>query len=265
MSDTNVDHNNGDEEQLAEGTLLSHLIELRSRVVKSVATVVVLLICLVPFTQKIFDLVAYPLMAKLPAGHKMLATHPASTFFTPFKTTVFVAILLAMPVILYQVWSFVSPGLYRREKRFAVPLLVSSVVLFYTGMLFAYYVVFPLMFSFFSRTTPSGVQFSPDIAEYLSFVMTLLFAFGVAFEVPIATVLLTLTGLISLKKLRSFRPYVLLGCFVVAMFLTPPDAISQTLLAVPMYALYEGGILMARVLLPDKAVEADEAEADGKS
>jgi sec-independent protein translocase protein TatC len=256
---------NGEEEQLAEGTLLSHLIELRSRVVKSVAAVVVLIICLVPFTQKIFDLVAYPLMAKLPAGHKMLATHPASTFFTPFKTTVVVAVFLAMPVILYQVWSFVSPGLYKREKRFAVPLLVSSVVLFYTGMVFAYYVVFPLMFSFFSRTTPEGVQFSPDIAEYLKFVMTLLFAFGVAFEVPVATVLLTWTGLLSLKKLRSYRSYVLLGCFVIAMFLTPPDAISMTMLAVPMYLLYEGGILMAKFMVPEKAADADEAEAEGSA
>lgn len=248
-------------EQLAEGTLLSHLIELRTRLVRAVVAIGIAFVCLVPFTQKIFMFVSKPLMAQIPGG-KMLATHPASPFLTPFKTTMFVALFIAMPVVLYQAWEFVAPGLYKREKRFAVPLLISSIVLFYLGILFAYYVVFPLVFAFFTHAAPSIVQVSPDIGEYLDFVLTLFFAFGVAFEVPIATVILVWSGLLSLKRLRSVRPYVFLGCFVIGMFLTPPDMISQTMLALPMYALYESGIFMAKIMLPEKAREEEPEEPE---
>lgn len=247
-----------DEELLAEGTLVSHLIELRSRLIKSVAAVAVVFLCLVPFTRRIFTLIATPLMERLPAEGRMIATQVASPFLTPFKLTLFVAVFLAMPAVLFQAWQFVAPGLYRKEKRFAVPLLVSSIVLFYAGTAFAYYVVFPLMFRFFAAANPPGVTMMTDIGAYLDFVLTIFFAFGVAFEVPIATVMLVWTGLISLDSLRRTRPYVFLGAFVVGMFLTPPDVISQTLLALPMYLLYETGIWMSRLMVPDK--DAPEAE-----
>lgn len=259
-----ADYPHDDEEQLAEGTLLSHLVELRSRLVKSVMAIGGVFLVLLPFMQRIFTLVALPLMKKLPADSKMIAFKPASPFLTPVKTTLFVALFLAMPVVLYQIWAFVSPGLYKRERRFAMPLLVSSIVLFYMGLLFAYYVIFPIMFGFLARVTPAQVQLAPDIGEYLDFVLTLFFAFGVAFEVPVGTVILIWSGLVSIDKLKSLRPYVFLGCFVVGMFLTPPDMISQTLLALPMYALYEGGIIMSRILLREKlaAAAAEKAEEE---
>jgi sec-independent protein translocase protein TatC len=247
-------------EQLAEGTLLSHLVELRSRIVKATLAVAVVFGCLVPFSQRIFTLVARPLMEKLPEGGSMIVTRPAGPFLTPFKTTLFVALFIAMPVVLYQAWEFVAPGLYKREKRFAMPLLISSIVLFYAGIAFAYYAVFPLMFAFFARVAPAGVQVTPDISEYLDFVLTLFLAFGVAFEMPIATVMLIWSGLVSVKKLRAARPYVFLGCFVIGMFLTPPDMISQTLLALPMYLLYEGGLTLARILVPEKMASASDED-----
>lgn len=253
--------NDSDEkEELAEGTLISHLVELRSRLMKVVLSVAVVFICLVPFAQEIFTLVADPLMSRLPEGSTMIATRPAAPFLTPFKTAMFVALFVAMPVVLYQLWEFVAPGLYKREKRFAFPLLISSIVLFYTGIAFAHYVVFPLMFSFFAQATPVGVEMMTDINEYLSFILTLFLAFGLAFEVPIATMMLIWSGLVSVEKLRSARAYVFLGAFVIGMFLTPPDVISQTLLALPMYLLYEAGLIMSRIMLPEKtgAVE-DEA------
>jgi sec-independent protein translocase protein TatC len=249
-----------DEEQLAEGTLMSHLLELRSRIMKAVAAIVVVFLGLVPFTQRVFEIVSKPLIAALPEGAEMIATEVASPFFTPFKTTFFVAVFLAMPVVLFQVWQFVAPGLYKREKRFAVPLLVSSIVLFYLGIAFAYFVVFRIMFAFFARVVPEGVAMTPDISEYLSFVLGLFLAFGVAFEVPIATVMLIWSGLVSVKSLRKARPYVLLGAFVVGMLMTPPDIFSQTLLAVPMYMLYEGGLVMARILVPHKMGSAPQVD-----
>jgi sec-independent protein translocase protein TatC len=241
-----------EQEQLAEGTLMSHLLELRSRIMKAVAAVVVVFLCLVPFTQRIFEVVSKPLLAALPEGGELIATEVASPFLTPFKTTFFVAVFLAMPVVLFQVWQFVAPGLYKREKRFALPLIVSSILLFYLGIAFAYFVVFRIMFTFFAKVVPEGVAMTPDISEYLSFVLSLFLAFGVAFEVPIATVMLIWSGLVSEKSLRKARAYVLLGTFVVGMVLTPPDVFSQTLLAVPMYLLYEGGLIMARILVPQK-------------
>jgi sec-independent protein translocase protein TatC len=233
-------------EELAEGTLLSHLVELRSRLLKIAAAIVVVFIVLLPFSGKIFSLVSEPLRDVLPGG-AMIATAVASPLLTPFKLTFFAALFIAMPIVLYQAWAFVAPGLYRKEKRFAIPLLASSIVLFYAGIAFAYFVVFPLMFNFFTSIAPEGVEVQTDIAQFLDFVTTIVFAFGLAFEVPIATVLIVWTGLVSIDKLSVARPYVFLGAFVVGMFLTPPDVFSQTLLAVPVYLLYELGIIMAKV------------------
>jgi sec-independent protein translocase protein TatC len=241
------------EEQLAEGTLMSHLLELRSRMMKAVLAVIAVFVCLVPFANRVFEYVSQPLRDALPEGSEMIVTDVAAPFITPFKTAFFVAVFIAMPVVLFQVWQFVAPGLYKREKRFAIPLMLSSVVLFYTGIAFAYFIVFRVMFAFFASVTPGGVAMTPDISAYLSFVLGIFLAFGLAFEVPIATVMLIWSGLVSTASLKKARPYVFLGAFVVGMFLTPPDVFSQTLLAIPMYLLYEGGLLMARVLLPEKA------------
>jgi sec-independent protein translocase protein TatC len=250
---TKPENHEPEKEQLAEGTLMSHLLELRSRLMKAVLAVVVVFLCLVPFTQRVFEVVSAPLIAVLPEGSEMIATDVASPFLTPFKTAFFVAIFIAMPVVLFQVWQFVAPGLYKHEKRFAVPLILSSIVLFYAGIAFAYFVVFKIMFSFFAQVIPGGVAMTPDISAYLSFVLGIFLAFGLAFEVPIATVMLIWSGLVSIKTLRSIRPYMFLGAFVVGMLLTPPDVFSQTLLAIPMYLLYEGGLIMARLMLPEKA------------
>lgn len=241
------------EEPLEEASLISHLIELRSRLVKASLAVLAVFICLVPFAQQIFTMVADPLMAKLPEGSTMIATQVASPFLTPFKTTLFVALFFAMPVVIYQIWAFVAPGLYRREKRFAIPMVVSSIVLFYCGIAFAYWVVFPLMFAFFTSVTPDGVSMMTDINAYLDFILTIFFAFGIAFEVPIATVMLVATGLTTTESLQNKRPFIFLGAFVAGMLLTPPDVISQTLLAVPVYLLYESGIIMSRVMLKTKS------------
>ena len=235
-------------EELQEDTLLSHLIELRSRLLKAGSAVLVFFVVLAPFSDVVFKQVALPLMQKLPEGSTMIATQVASPFLTPFKTTMFAALFLAMPVVLYQLWSFAAPGLYKKEKKFAVPLLVSSVGLFYLGAAFAYVVVFPLMFGFFTSAAPAGVSVMTDISSYLDFVLVLFFAFGVAFEVPIATVILVWSGLTSIETLEKNRAFVFLGAFIVGMLVTPPDVISQTLLAVPVYLLYECGILLSKVL-----------------
>lgn len=248
-----------DDEDLAEGTLLSHLIELRGRLLKIFAAVILLFICLLPWSADIFSIASRPLMDVLPGG-KMIATEVASPLITPFKLTFFVALFLGMPVVLYQVWAFVAPGLYKKEKRFAMPLLGTSIVLFYLGVAFAYYLVFPLIFKFFTGIAPQDVEVQTDISKYLDFITTIIFAFGLAFEVPIATVLVVWTGLTSPKKLAAARPYVFLGAFVVGMFLTPPDIISQTLLAVPVYLLFELGILMSKVFAI-REQEPEEAEA----
>jgi len=256
----NADATDG-EEGLAEGTLISHLIELRGRLLKIAGSVVVVFIALLPWSSEIFELVARPLLAVLP-GAKMIATQVASPLLTPFKLTFYVALFAAMPVVLYQIWAFVAPGLYRKEKHFAIPLLASSIVLFYLGIAFAYYVVFPLIFGFFTAVAPAQVEVQPDIAQFLDFITTIIFAFGLAFEVPVATVLVVWTGLTTPKALSKARPYVFLGAFVLGMFLTPPDLISQTLLAVPIYILFELGILMSRIFVRRKDEPEDEqAEA----
>ena len=235
-------------EELQEDTLLSHLIELRSRLLNAGSAVLVFFVVLAPFSDVVFKQVALPLMQKLPEGSTMIATQVASPFLTPFKTTMFAALFLAMPVVLFQLWSFAAPGLYKKEKKFAVPLLVSSVGLFYLGAAFAYVVVFPLMFGFFTSAAPAGVSVMTDISSYLDFVLVLFFAFGMAFEVPIATVMLVWSGLTSIETLEKNRAYVFLGAFIVGMLITPPDIISQTLLAVPVYLLYECGILLSKVI-----------------
>jgi len=244
------DNHEPEEEQLAEGTLMSHLLELRSRLMKAVFAIVIVLIGLTPFSQRVFEYVSEPLRRVVPGG-KLIVTKVASPFLTPFKTTFFVALFIAMPYVLFQVWQFVAPGLYRREKRFAMPLLVSSILLFYIGIAFAYFVVFQVMFTFFARVTPEGVAMTPDIDAYLDFVLEMFLAFGLVFEVPIATLMLVWSGLVSLQALTKARPYMLLVAFVVGLLLAP-DVFSQTLLAVPMYLLYESGLLLARYMLPEK-------------
>ena len=205
------------------------------------------------YSNDLFSFVSQPLIAKLPQGGNLIATGVMSPFTTPFKLSFFAALFLAMPYVIYQLWAFVAPGLYRNERRFAVPLLVSSILLFYVGMAFAYYFVFPVMFQFFASTTPKGVAMMTDINNYLDFVLTMFFCFGLAFEVPVAVVLLVLMGMVRIEKLKANRGYVLVGIFILAAFLTPPDAISQCSLAVPMYLLYEGGIIMARILARERA------------
>jgi sec-independent protein translocase protein TatC len=244
------DNHELEEEQLAEGTLMSHLLELRSRLMKAVFAIVIVLIGLTPFSQRVFEYVSDPIRRVVPGG-KLIVTKVASPFLTPFKTTFFVALFIAMPYLLFQVWQFVAPGLYRREKRFAMPLLVSSILLFYIGIAFAYFVVFQVMFTFFARVTPEGVAMTPDIDAYLDFVLEMFLAFGLVFEVPIATLMLVWSGLVSLQSLTKARPYMLLVAFVVGL-LHAPHVFSQTLLAVPMYLLYESGLLLARFMLPEK-------------
>ena len=254
-------------ENLAEGTLMSHLLELRNRLMKAMLGVLIAFVPCAIYANELFTLIAQPLIDKLPKGTLLIATSVVSPFMTPFKVAFYVSLFAAMPVVLYQIWAFVAPGLYRREKRFAVPLLVSSVFLFYSGAVFAYFAVFPVMFSFLVSTAPTVVNYMPDMTSYLDFVLTLFFAFGIAFEMPVAVVLLVLTGLVKVETLATNRGYVIIGIFVVAAFLTPPDAISQTIMAVPMYLLYEGGLVMARVMQKMRreaaeAAEKEEAEAN---
>jgi len=226
-------------------TLFDHLLELRTRLLHAVLGVLVVFCSLIYFTQDIYQYVAQPLLAVMPAGTQMIATDVASPFFTPFKLTIVLSIFIAMPYILYQVWSFIAPGLYKNEKRLIAPLMFGSTVLFYGGIAFAYYVVFPVVFAFFSSVAPEGVTIATDISSYLDFVLKLFFAFGVAFEIPIAIILMCWTGVTTPDSLRTKRPYIVVGAFVVGMLLTPPDIISQTMLAVPMLLLFEVGIIIA--------------------
>ncbi|GAA0474833.1 MULTISPECIES: Sec-independent protein translocase subunit TatC [Tatumella] len=226
--------------------LISHLIELRKRLLYCIVSILVIFLCLVYFSNDIYQLVAAPLIRQMPTGASMIATDVASPFFTPIKLTIIVSVFLAVPVILYQLWAFVAPALYRHERRLIMPLLFSSSLLFYIGVCFAYFIVFPLAFGFFAKTVPHGVQIATDISNYLDFVMALFLAFGVAFEVPVAIVLLCWTGITSPEDLKKKRPYMLVGAFVVGMLLTPPDVFSQTLLAIPMYCLFEVGVFFSR-------------------
>lgn len=225
-------------------SLVAHLIELRGRVLKAIVSVFVVFLCLVYFAQDLYHWLATPLLDTLPENAQMIATDVASPFFAPFKLTMVLSFFIAIPVVLYQIWGFVAPGLYKNEKRLVVPLLVSSTLLFYLGMAFAYYVVFPLAFSFFTSVAPEDVVINTDISSYLNFVLKIFFAFGLAFEIPVAVVLMCWTGVTTPDALRAKRPYVIVGVFVLGMLLTPPDIISQTLLAIPMWILYEFGIVV---------------------
>ena len=260
MSDDIENEDSDSKQDLAEGTLMSHLVELRGRLLKIAAAVIIVFLVLFPFSGEIFSFVSEPIREVLP-GQALIATGVASPLLTPLKLTFFAALCLAMPIVLYQVWAFVAPGLYLKEKHFAIPLLVSSILLFYAGVAFAYFVVFPLMFNFFTGIAPEGVEVMTDISLYLDFITTIVLAFGLAFEVPIATVLVVWTGLTTPKKLGAARPYVLLGAFVIGMLLTPPDVISQTLLAIPVYLLFELGIFMSRFFVR----KSEEPETEGEA
>ena len=235
-------------ETLAEGTLISHLLELRTRLLRAITVVLIATVPCMIFANDLFTYIARPLRKVLPPGATMIATSVIAPLMAPFKLAFYIALVIAMPYVLFQAWGFIAPGLYRHEKRFALPLLVSSILLFYAGIAFAYFVVFPLMFAFFTATAPPGVQMMTDMTQYLDFVLVLFLAFGIAFEIPIAIVLLVWTGLVRLETLRRNRGYVLIAVFVQAAVITPPDVVSQTAMALPMYALYEVGIVMARIL-----------------
>lgn len=226
-------------------SLFDHLLELRNRLLRSILGVLIVFCCLVYFAQDIYQYVAQPLLATMPEGSQMIATDVASPFFAPFKLTLVLSLFIAMPFVLYQVWSFVAPGLYSNEKRMIAPLMLGSTFLFYSGIAFAYFLVFPVVFGFFTSVAPEGVVIATDISSYLDFILKLFFAFGAAFEIPIAIILMCWTGMTTPDSLREKRPYVVVGAFVIGMLLTPPDIISQTMLAVPMLILFEVGIIIA--------------------
>ncbi len=237
-------------------TLIEHLIELRKRLITSLLSIGGIFICLVWFANDIYTLVSKPIRDVLPDGSTMIATEITSTFFAPFKLTLFVAFILSAPVILHQIWRFISPGLYAHEKKIAIPLLTSSVLLFYLGIAFAYFVIFPIVMNFFAYVGPEDIKLTPDINLYLNIALKLFFAFGFAFEIPVATLLLIWSGITTTERLSEMRRYVFLFCFIFGMLLTPPDIISQTLLAIPMWLLFEGGIFLAKIL-PLKTKPAD--------
>ena len=252
-----------DIEQSKAGSLMSHLVELRDRVVRMVLAILIIFLALFYWANDIYIYLAEPLTRHLPEGANMIAIDVASPFLTPFKLVLMLAVFLAMPVILYQAWAFVAPGLYANEKRIARPLLVSSILLFYAGVAFAYYVVFPLVFGFFTRIGPEIVNISTDIGRYLDFVLALFFGFGLAFEVPIATIILVAIGLTTPKKLSEKRPFVIVGAFIIGMLLTPPDVISQVLLALPMWLLFEAGLIASAIIFKDREQEAEDEDEPG--
>lgn len=245
-----------------EQPLISHLVELRQRLMRAVLAVFLIFLGLFYFANDLYLFMSAPLTALLPEGTSMIATDVTSPFFAPFKLTLVAAIVLAMPYILHQIWSFIAPGLYTNEKQLAIPLLVSSILLFYAGIAFAYFVVFPLIFGFFTSVGPENVAVMTDISSYLNFVLKLFFAFGITFEIPIATLLLIKSGAVTAKDLAAKRAYVVVVCFVFGMLLTPPDIISQSLLAVPMWLLFELGLFMSRFIFKNKAKSETEEEAD---
>ncbi len=250
-----------DNSVIAEGTLVSHLLELRDRLLRAILAVIVVFVCLAPFANELYVILAKPLMSALPEGNSMISTEPHGPFFVPFKFAFACAFAIAVPYLLYQMWSFVAPGLYNHEKRLVMPILVSSSLLFYLGIVFAYFVVFPIVFSFFANSAPDGVQVMTDINAYFGFVVKLFFAFGLAFEVPIATIILVRLGMTTPASLATKRPYIIIGAFVLGMLMTPPDIFSQTLLAVPVWLLFEVGLFFSRYFVqPDD--EADQEETD---
>ena len=249
---------NNPEQGQQEQPLMSHLVELRNRLLHVVLAVLVIFLGLFYFANDMYLILVEPLSAILPEDGSMIATGVASPFLVPFKLTIVLAIFLAVPYILHQLWGFIAPALYQHEKKFAIPLLLSSIVLFYAGIAFAYFVVLPLAFSFFTSVGPQGVSLMPDISNILNFILKMFFAFGIAFEIPIATFLMVLMGITTVESLSEKRPYIFLGCFVVGMLVTPPDVISQTILAVPMWLLFEIGVLFARLIKKDQ--DSDEQQ-----
>lgn len=238
--------------ETAEQSFFSHLVELRERLLRIVIIVVLIFIATASYANEIYAYLAEPLLIHMPKNSSMIAIDVASPFFTPFKLAFVVAVFIAIPFILYQFWAFVAPGLYKHERMMILPLLLVSSILFYAGAAFAYYLVFPLVFGFLTSTAPNGVAVMTDISTYLDFVLAMFFAFGVSFEIPIFTIVLIWTGIISRQSLAEKRPYVIVGVFVIAMFLTPPDALSQTLLAIPMWMLFESGLLFSRFFTEKK-------------
>lgn len=245
-----------DSEQGQE-SFLSHLVELRNRLVWSLIAVVVVFVCLVPWAKDIYHLLSEPMLAQLPKGGRMIATEITSPFFIPFKVTFLAAVVIALPILLYQTWAFVAPGLYAHEKRLVAPLVIASTLLFLCGMAFAYFLVFPTVFRVMQAFTPAGVEWMPDIGTYLSFVTNMFLAFGVTFEVPIVVILLVRMGVVSVKKLREIRPYVIVCAFIVAAVVTPPDVTSQVLLALPLCLLYEVGLVVASLMVRHRDVDSE--------
>jgi sec-independent protein translocase protein TatC len=237
--------------------LISHLLELRTRLLRAVIAIVIVFVCLFPFRDRLYTMLAHPMLEHLPKGGQMIATEVTTPFFVPVKVALMAAFLATLPYVLYQLWAFIAPGLYAHEKRLAAPLVIVSTVLFVCGMSFAYFAVFPVVFGFITRTAPAGVAVMTDISKYLDFVMSLFIAFGITFEVPIAVILLVRMGLVSIAKLKEIRPYVIVGAFVVGAVLTPPDMVSQTMLAVPLWLLYEAGILAAGLIGKHAKADSD--------
>jgi len=235
--------------------LVAHLKELRDRLLRSVLAILLVLIALMGFANDIYALLSQPLRALLPPGSGLIAIDVGSTFFAPFKLTMVVSVLICVPYLLYQIWGFIAPGMYKHEKKLAVPLLISSIFLFYAGMAFAYFVVFPVIFGFFSQTAPEGVAYTPDITKFLDMALKMLLSFGVTFEIPVATFLLVWSGATTVAALSAKRPYVIVGCFVIGALLSPPDVISQTLMALPMWFLFEAGIVASRLIKKREATD----------
>nr|WP_067299077.1 twin-arginine translocase subunit TatC [Marinobacterium profundum] len=251
---------NESESPAEEQPLISHLVELRQRLIWALLIVMLVFLSLFYFANDLYSYLSEPLTALLPPGTSMIATDVTSPFFAPFKLTLVLSIFAAMPFILHQIWGFIAPGLYNHERRIAIPLLISSIALFYSGIAFAYFVVFPLIFGFFTSVGPENVAVMTDISSYLNFVLKLFFAFGIVFEIPIATLLIIWSGLSTVESLASKRAYVVVGCFVVGMLLTPPDVISQSLLALPMWLLFELGLILGRVIV--RKPSEDDAQTD---
>ena len=245
---------------MPEQSLMDHLFELRDRLLHIILSVLIVFLALFAFSEEIFTFAAQPLLALMPEGTTMIATGVTSPFLVPFKLVLLLSVLLAIPYILHQIWGFIAPGLYRHEKSLVVPLLISSVLLFYCGVAFAYFVIFPILFGFFIGVSPAGVSVMTDIGQYLDFIIAIFFAFGIAFEVPVATFLLIVTGVTTADKLAEKRPFIIIGAFIIGMLLTPPDVISQSLLAVPMWILFEAGLIMSRLFIKRKSTITENAE-----
>jgi len=251
-----------DQEPVKEQGFMTHFLELRDRLLRMVLAVLILFIALFGFSEEIFTFVAQPLLSLMPEGTSMIATGVASPFLVPFKLVLMVSVFIAVPYLLYEIWSFIAPGLYKNEKSMAVPLIVSSTILFYCGVAFAYFVLFPLLFKFLIAISPEGVSMMTDIGQYLDFIIAIFFAFGIAFEVPIAVFLLIIIGATTPDALAQKRPYIVVGAFVIGMFLTPPDIISQTILAIPMLLLFEAGLFISRLVLKRRAEQADDEDEE---